>query len=461
MARAEVQGKALESASSGMLGGSSVDVGSTVLLRSSQLPAGVDDGTLPNEPQSDVTTTNSTASLDITSSQSLLCPKCGRKVVRAGQRKIYSETIQRWLCYHCDFRFSDPAQLAAFRKMKAKLQPKNDESKVIKSQSDRLFTCQIRVQETKNLGPEQLLQQTPERRIDIAGKLVEYAWKMQKEGYDKETIRGNCGCLRALALRGADLAEPESVKEVLSKEQKWSQNRRRNVINAYTLLLKFDGKSWIKPKCLVTVKFPFIPSEKEIDDLIAASSKKQAAFLQTLKETAMRSGEAKRLKWLDVDCERCIITLNEPEKHSNPRMLKVSSTLIEMLNALPKKSEYIFTGSLKSMKTTFQKTRQRLAETLANPRLIKIHYHTLRHWKATMTYHQCKDPYYVQHLLGHKSLKSTEIYINIEHSLFEAGANDQFTVRIVEKPEEIKELLEAGFEYVCQKDTLIFLRKRK
>ncbi len=60
-----------------------------------------------------------------------------------------------------------------------------------------------------------------------------------------------------------------------------------------------------------------------------------------------------------------------------------------------------------------------------------------------MTYHQCKDPYYVQHLLGHKSLKSTEIYINIEHSLFEAGANDQFAVRIVEKPAEIKELLEA------------------
>ena len=51
--------------------------------------------------------------------------------------------------------------------------------------------------------------------------------------------------------------------------------------------------------------------------------------------------------------------------------------------------------------------------------------------------------------LGHKSIKSTEIYINIEHSLFEAGANDQFTVRIAEKPEEIKELLEAGFEYVC------------
>jgi hypothetical protein len=50
MAQAEVQGKALESASSGILGGSISNVGSTVLLRSSQLPAGVGAGLL-NEPQ--------------------------------------------------------------------------------------------------------------------------------------------------------------------------------------------------------------------------------------------------------------------------------------------------------------------------------------------------------------------------------------------------------------------------
>lgn len=91
----------------------------------------------------------------------------------------------------------------------------------------------------------------------------------------------------------------------------------------------------------------------------------------------------------------------------------------------------------------------------------KLHSHTLRHWKATTLYHQTKDPYYVQHFLGHKEQSSTEIYLNIEHTLFEAGANDQLSVRIAEKPEEIKLLLEIGFEYVCQKDTLIFLRKRK
>jgi hypothetical protein len=71
-----------------------------------------------------------------------------------------------------------------------------------------------------------------------------------------------------------------------------------------------------------------------------------------------------------------------------------------------------------------------------------------------------KDPYYVKNFLGHKSLKSTEICINIEHTLFEAS-DDAFTVKVAEKPEEVKSLLEIGFEYVCQKDNLIFLRKRK
>jgi hypothetical protein len=44
--------------------------------------------------------------------------------------------------------------------------------------------------------------------------------------------------------------------------------------------------------------------------------------------------------------------------------------------------------------------------------------------------------------------------------MFESS-NGGFTVRVVEKPEEVKLLLEVGFEYVCQKDNLIFLRKRK
>jgi len=340
-------------------------------------------------------------------------------------------------------------------------------TKPIKGNAERHSNCQICATKTagggaKNLEPEQAsIGKVPENVIDNKGKLLQFAWKMRQDGYNAETIRGYGSCLRGLVARGANLADPESVKTSLAKEQEWGQNRRRNVINAYTLFLRFNEATWTKPKCKVTRKFPFIPTEQELDALIAGSHKKNAAFAQVLKETAMRSGEAKRLQWIDIDREKRIVTLNEPEKGSNPRMWKVSAALMEMLNALPRTSEQVFPGSLKSMKGTFLDTRKRLAETLQNPRLLRISFHTFRHWKATTLYHQTKDPYYVQHFLGHKKLTSTEIYINIEHTLFEAGANDEFTVKVAEKPEEIKALLEIGFEYVLQKDNLIFLRKRR
>ncbi|MBS7632986.1 tyrosine-type recombinase/integrase [Candidatus Bathyarchaeota archaeon] len=44
-------------------------------------------------------------------------------------------------------------------------------------------------------------------------------------------------------------------------------------------------------------------TKKELDDLIAGCAKKKATLLQLLKETCMRIGEAKRLRWIDIDLE--------------------------------------------------------------------------------------------------------------------------------------------------------------
>ena len=128
----------------------------------------------------------------------------------------------------------------------------------------------------------------------LKGKLLEYEFAMQKQNLSPETIRLNRTCLKMLIQNGADLFDPESTKTALSR-YKVSPRRKRNAINAYSQFLKLDNLSWEKPKCQVIRKFPFIPLEKELDALIAASGKKNSAFLQLLKETAMRSGEAKRL----------------------------------------------------------------------------------------------------------------------------------------------------------------------
>jgi len=356
------------------------------------------------------------------------CPQCGsEKTWRDGIRYNGFEEIQRFICRNCGYRFSDPE---ALREIQAKVQgiyrggivsaeSKNSamskriqtvQTKSLKSSPalpyDRQI-CVTKIKGAKNLAAANSQTQAagiaPQDKPDLKGDIINFLWWMEKQGYAYQSIRGAGSSLRALIARDANLGDPETVKEALAREQKWSQARRRNVINTYTVFLKFKGLQWEKPKCNVTRKFPFIPTEQEIDALIAACPTTVSTFLQLLKETAMRSGEAKRLLWTDIDFERRTIVLNEPEKNSLPRIWNPSPKLLSMLNVLPRKSLKVFgDGPINSMKTTFIKARRRLAIKLQNPRLFQIHFHTLRHWKATMEYHRTKDLLHVMAFLGHK-----------------------------------------------------------
>lgn len=66
----------------------------------------------------------------------------------------------------------------------------------------------------------------------------------------------------------------------------------------------------------------------------------------------------------------------------------------------------------------------------------------------------------MKEFIGHRSIETTLRYIQLEQALYKER-NDEFTVKVTKDPEEIKELLEVGFEYVCHNDDLMFLRKRK
>jgi len=53
------------------------------------------------------------------------------------------------------------------------------------------------------------------------------------------------------------------------------------------------------------------------------------------------------------------------------------------------------------------------------------------------------------------------IYINIEHAIFLNRPPDEFHVRVTQTADEIKALLEAGFDYILEKGGHCFFRKRK
>jgi hypothetical protein len=59
-------------------------------------------------------------------------------------------------------------------------------------------------------------------------------------------------------------------------------------------------------------------------------------------------------------------------------------------------------------------------------------------------------------LLGHKNIKNTLIYTQLV--TFE---NEDFICKVATNTKEAKELIEAGFDYVCEIDKEKLFRKRK
>jgi integrase len=297
-------------------------------------------------------------------------------------------------------------------------------------------------------------------RQEVKGKILEFAWHLKKNGFAESTIKRYIQSCNTLTSYGANILDPESVKETIAK-QKWQDGTKLNYVDFYETFIKFLGLKWQKPKYKHSRKLPFIPLESEIDLLIHGTGKKISTALQIIKETGMRIEEVMRLRWIDIDMERNIIALNYAEKHGNNRMFRVSTQLIQRILMIPKKSEWVFNQSKTSVTSNCYMARKRIAYAYNNPRLLRISFHTLRHWKATIEYHKTKDILHVKNMLGHQSIDNTLIYITLEQTLFGSIDNLEFHVKVAHNLEAACELIKVGFDYVCELENCKIFRKRK
>jgi len=114
------------------------------------------------------------------------------------------------------------------------------------------------------------------------------------------------------------------------------------------------GKTWDPPRYKYASKLPFASSEAELDALISGCGPKTSTFLQLLKETAIRAGEAHRLGWIDIDFELGTVRVT-PEKGNKPRIFKLSNKLLKMLSKLKSKnnSNRIFSKHLRTPEKAF------------------------------------------------------------------------------------------------------------
>jgi integrase len=386
------------------------------------------------------------------------CPQCGSaKVWRDGLRySPFGDKIQRWLCRDCGLRFSDPEDIrdawSTFERVE------RIDTKSLKSGDDKVTTRQICVTETKNLVAEQKTMEVPRRsEVDIKGAIVEFLWQLKKENRSEDTITAYGYSLETLVKRGVNLFDPENFKDVMARQTDWTETRKHNLTKAYRCFLNQHGIKATLTKYRVTRKLPFIPTEEEINQLIASGYHQMATLLQTLKETAARIGEAWKLEWDDLDTEAKTLNISHPEKGCNPRKRPISAKLMTMLLSMPKTNKRIFTYKSRDVAgKTFRALRKRAARNLGNPRLLKIHFHTFRHWKATMEYHKTKDLIHVMQILGHKSLRYVLIYTQLIDI-----PDEGYTCKAAKTIQEASQLIEGGFEYVTEMEGYKLFRKRK
>jgi len=172
--------------------------------------------------------------------------------------------------------------------------------------------------------------------------ILDYAWQAKKRGLAESTIEQRVYRLRLLVKRGADLTNPDSVLTVLATNN-WTEANKGVFIVAYQSFAKTFNLPWQPPKTRAERKLPFIPTEKERDQLIAGCGRKTATFLQVLKDTAARTSEASKIRWTEIDENSNIIRINNPVKGSRARIVKVQPKTIAMLNNMPKTNDpYIF-----------------------------------------------------------------------------------------------------------------------
>ena len=310
--------------------------------------------------------------------------------------------------------------------------------------------------EAKNLDPT--------AETEVVGdntKINQFLDWMKNQGYKQSTIDRRQSALKGLQKLKADLSNPESVKATIADQGHWKASQKQVVVFAYDLYAKQSGYKWDRPYYEAIRELPFIPQEREIDDLIAGCNKEIGLLLLIAKETGARAGEIYGLLWTDIDFEAKTLSIRA-EKNSNPRRFKLSKKLQNVLECYPKTTERIFNRyiSLNNLRRTFERQRKTLAYKLFNPRLNQIKIHTLRHWKGTTEYDKTKDILHVMQVLGHKNIKNTLLYTQ----LVSVGEDKGFICKIANTPTEAVVLIEDGFELHCsygENDEVKLFRKKK
>ena len=256
-----------------------------------------------------------------------------------------------------------------------------------------------------------------------------------------------------------DLDDPEAVKGYIANQSRWSNAYKQGVAYAYNSYVKANGLQWILPRFRIEDRLPRIPTEERINQVIVRARGKYVLVFSILRDTGMRPIELERTQTRDIDLERGTITVRTA-KGGSGRTVQVRRRTLALLKEYLGKRNFRLDDRpfprRKKMTGRGVRLRNTVAAKLMDPTFRTIRLYDLRHFAATMTYHKTRDLLYTQRMLGHRNLRSTLRYVQLI-----AFKDDDYTSAVARTVQDVRQLVEAGFEYVTELDGAKVFRKRK
>jgi len=219
------------------------------------------------------------------------------------------------------------------------------------------------------------------------------------------------------------LDDIHGYQQHLIRDRKYAEN----TINQHVAALKFLYRSTLKrdwniemiPYHKRSKKLPVVLSRDEVKMLFKATENiKHRAMLLTLYSTGIRASELTHLKVSDIDSKRMLVRIEEG-KNSKDRYVRLSEKLLELLRSYwisqtPKPKTWLFPGygdDSPLSRHSVQKMILKLKEKASIKKQVSTH--TMRHTFATHMLESGVDIRRIQLMLGHRSLRTTAIYLHV------------------------------------------------
>ncbi len=251
--------------------------------------------------------------------------------------------------------------------------------------------------------------------------------QMQLKGYSINTIEAYLQSIIQLSKhynQSPDQLSTEQIRTFIQRnmiEKKYSQSNINQLISALKILyIQVLGRAWDDvaiPRSRVKFKLPVVLSRQEVERLLGVITNiKHRAMLSVAYSAGLRVSELTGLKPADIDSQRMQIRVVQA-KGNKDRYTLLSCSALEQLRLhykLYRPSVWLFETrkgvaiSNRTVQLVFQKALGKAGITKG------VSVHALRHSFATHLMEQGVSLAIIQQLLGHKSLRTTSIYLHVQ-----------------------------------------------